>query len=55
MTPLAIAFAVLHLSGSATDLGIVFSARSTATPARDQGLILAHMLKLFPMINNGLP
>lgn len=28
MTPVAIAFAVLHLSGSATDLGIVFSARS---------------------------
>lgn len=28
MSPVAIAFAVLHLSGSATDLGIVFSARS---------------------------
>lgn len=28
MTPVAIAFAVLDLSGSATDLGIVFSARS---------------------------
>jgi MFS family permease len=28
MSPVTIAFAVLHLSGSATDLGIVFSARS---------------------------